>query len=199
MGTFFNRSNPVLWFAALGTAIILLIVTTAIVDQVAHSGSTSKVATTTATANKPANNILTGNRIGQLAPDFTLKTTDDREIKLSDYRGQNIIVNFWATWCGPCRYEMPALQAIHESWEKAGVVLLVINTQDGFENARSYAKANGLTFIIPVDIPGKVAELYGVRGLPTSFFIDSDGVIKSIKIGPFINTDEIEERMAVFK
>jgi len=195
----FNKSNYVLWLCVLGAATILLIITAAVIDLASHSGNTVQVTTATPQANKPAGDVKTGNKIGEMAPDFTLKTTDDHDIKLSDYRGKNIILNFWASWCGPCRYEMPALQSTHENWSKADVIVLAINVQDGFGNARDYAKANGLTFTIPVDIPGKVAELYGARGLPTSFFIDSDGVIKSIKVGPFINTEEIEQRMVTFK
>jgi peroxiredoxin len=194
-----DKTNYVLWLAVLGAAIIIFIAAAVIVDQISHQGNSARVTTAAAPASKPVSNTKTGNKIGELAPDFALKTTDNRDIKLSDYRGKNIILNFWASWCGPCRYEMPALQSVHENWSKADVVVLAINVQDGFENARSYAKANKLTFTIPVDIPGKVAEQYGARGLPTSFIIDSDGVIKSIKIGPFINVDEIEERMAAFK
>ena len=195
----FTKQNYTLWLCLLGAAIIVIIVAAAIIDQVSRPANIATVAATTVPIKQTVNNVKTGNRIGELAPDFTLTTTDGRNIKLSDYRGKNIIINFWATWCGPCRYEIASLQSIHEKWSKDDVVLLAIDTQDGFDNARSYAKVNGMTFTIPVDIPGKVAELYGARGLPTSFFINSDGIIKSIKIGPFLNTDEIEERMASFK
>lgn len=139
-----------------------------------------------------------GNRLGNIAPDFTLDTIDGKSIRLSDFRGKNIILNFWATWCGPCRFEMPFLEAVHETWAKAGVVVIAINTQDGYENARSYAKAYNLKFIIPVDVTGKVAEKFGVRGMPTTIFINADGIITSIKIGPFIAADEIEDRMKTF-
>jgi len=194
-----NKSNYLLWLCILGAVLILFIVTAAIADSISHPAAVEPAKTAAPRETKPVSNVKTGNRIGDTAPDFALKTTDNRDIKLSDYRGKNIILNFWATWCGPCRYEMPALQTIHENWSKADVVVLAVNVQDGFDNARLYAKTNGLTFTIPVDIPGKVAEQYGARGLPTSFIIDSDGVIKSIKIGPFINTEEIEQRMAGFK
>lgn len=195
------KSNPVVWLSTVGAAIILFMVSVVIFDQVTHSGNISKNDKTTsaAPAGQTGSNFKTGNRIGNLAPDFALKTADNRDIKLSDFRGKNVIINFWATWCGPCRYEMGSLQSIHETWEKADVILLAIATQDGFDNARSYAETNGLTFTIPVDIPGKVAEGYGVRGLPTSFFINRDGVITSIKVGPFISVDEILERMVTFK
>jgi peroxiredoxin len=199
MADFFSKSNRIVWLCVLGAALVMLIVGAAVIDRIPRQSGGAQVATPAAKESKPVSNVKTGNRIGDTAPDFALKTTDNRDIKLSDYRGKNIILNFWASWCGPCRYEMPALETIHEKWSKADVVVLAVNVQDGYENARLYAKTNGLTFTIPVDIPGKVAEQYGARGLPTSFIIDSEGVIKSIKIGPFINTEEIEERMTAFK
>jgi peroxiredoxin len=77
--------------------------------------------------------------------------------------------------------------------------MIAVNTQDDPSNAAAYAKSDGLNFVIPVDPRGGVATLYNVRGMPTTFFIDENGVIKSIKIGPFINVDEIEDRMASLK
>ena len=140
-----------------------------------------------------------GYRLGNIAPDFTLDTIDSKSVKLSDFRGKNVILNFWATWCGPCRFEMPFLEAIHEEWAKSDVVVIAVNTQDGYESARSYAKAYNIKFVIPVDVTGKVAEKFAVRGMPTTFFINEEGIITSIKIGPFITVDEIEERMKTFK
>lgn len=194
-----KKSNYVIWLSILGAVILIIIVAAVIIDTAAHSGTNNPVNVTTTAEKNVAPSVKTGNKIGEAAPDFTLKTTDGQEIKLSDYRGKNIILNFWATWCGPCRFEMPAFQAIHEKWAKEGVVLLAINTQDGAANALSYAESNNFTFVMPVDVPGKVAELYGVRGLPTSFIIDSEGIIKSVKIGPFISTEEIEQNMSSFK
>lgn len=194
-----DKSNPILWFVVLGAALIFFIAIVAIIDRVSNSSDTAQVATVKVAASNPVSTIKTGNKIGDVAPDFTLETIDGKAIKLSDYRGKNIILNFWATWCGPCRYEMPSLQSAHDTWQKADVIVLAVCVQDSVSNARNYAKANGLTFTIPMDISGHVAESFAARGLPTSFFIDSDGVIKSIKIGPFINIDEIEQRMVSFK
>ncbi|MDD5312047.1 MAG: TlpA disulfide reductase family protein [Dehalococcoidia bacterium] len=142
--------------------------------------------------------IMTGNRIGNLAQDFNLHTTDGREIKLSDYRGQNVILNFWATWCGPCRYEMPFFQAVQEKWDKSGVIVLAIATMDDPDSVRSYAKVYNLKFTIPVDVMGNVAKKYGISGMPTTFFIDQEGIITSVRIGPFITQEEIEDMMKSF-
>lgn len=137
--------------------------------------------------------------IGNTAPDFTLETIDGHEISLSDYRGKNVILNFWATWCGPCRFETSTVEAIYEAWSDKDVVMLGVNVEDGFDSAASYAKANNLKFTIPVDVPGDLVRLYGIHGIPTTFFINRQGIIAAIKVGPFISTDEMEEMMASFK
>jgi len=182
-----------LWI--LAAVIIVFLISAVIIDQVTHSNP--------APATKPVSdtqkNVKTGNRVGDLAPDFKLITIDNREINLSDYRGKNVILNFWATWCGPCNFELPFIKAVDEEWSKAGVVIIAVNTQDTFERASSYAKTNELKFIIPVDVKGSLINLYAVRGMPTTFFINRDGIITSIKIGPFIGKDEVEERMKSFE
>jgi len=142
--------------------------------------------------------ILIGNRIGNIAQDFNLHTTDGREIRLSDYRGQHVILNFWATWCGPCRFEMPFFQTIQDKWDGAGVTVLAIATQDDPDSVRSYAKVYNLKFTIPMDIMGTVAKKYGISGMPTTFFIDQEGVITSVRIGPFLAPEEIEDMMKSF-
>ena len=178
--------------------IIILISAVAIIDRVVHaSPAISQPAVVTKADTQTDINI--GNRIGFTAPDFTLPTVDKREISLSDYRGKPVILNFWATWCGPCRYEVPAFKAFSEKYTADDVVVIAVNTQDDPDSALGYAKADGLKFVIPVDPRGTVANMYNVRGLPTTFFISETGIITSIKIGPFLSIDEMEERMASFK
>lgn len=191
-------SNQVLWISVVGAALLILIVAAAVIESATHSDITASIATND-TAKKPASGLKIGNKIGDLAPDFTLMTIDGKTMNLYDYKGKNIILNFWATWCGPCTFEVPFFIQIDETWAKAGVAVIAVNTQDNIENAALYAKRNNLNFLIPVDPRGGVATLFNVRGLPTTFFIDSEGVIKSVKVGPFINTNEIEERMSQFK
>lgn len=194
-----NRLKTVHWLSILGVAIILLLSATVIIDRATHPDSSYNVPATGSSSNSVAKNIKIGNKVGNLAPDFRLTTIDNNTVSLSDYRGKHVILNFWATWCGPCRYETPFLQSAYEESAKDGVIVIAINTQDGFENASSYARMYNLTFTIPVDITGTVARQFGVYGMPTTFMIDEEGVITSIKIGPFIGKEEIEERIQNFQ
>ena len=184
-----------LWILC-GLAIISL-ATIAIIDQVSHPG-TQPASALSQEDSPDSSPVKAGAKIGYAAPDFTLPTTDDKEFKLSDYRGKNIILNFWATWCGPCRYEVPAFKAFSEKYRNENVVIIAVNTQDLPVSAASYAAANDMHFIIPLDPRGDASALYNIRGLPTSFFINDKGIITSIKIGPFINIEEIEDRLGSF-
>ena len=121
--------------------------------------------------------------IGYPAPDFALKTPSGEEFKLSALRGTPVVLNFWATWCPPCRAELPELRSASERY--AGQIAVVGVNQA--ESAATVAKAAvelGLTFPIPLDHRGDVSQVYGVRSLPTTFFIDRDGVIRQIQNGP---------------
>jgi peroxiredoxin len=175
--------------------ILLAIVSAAIIDQVTR-GATLPVAVATTTGSETGAKI--GWKMGEQAPDFTLTTTEGHDIRLSDYRGKNVILNFWATWCGPCRYEIPVFKSLNDNLAKLGIVVLAVSTLDSFENAVAYARYNNLNFIIPVDPLGTVSGYYNVRGIPTTFFINAKGVITSVKIGPFINENEVLDKVASF-
>ena len=125
--------------------------------------------------------------VGKLAPDFLLET-EDGNIRLSDFRGQTVIVNFWASWCAPCRFEMPEFQALYEERLPDGdLTIIAINftASDTREAALAFAREIGLTFPIAFDTPDSdVAARYGVRGLPATFFIDRGAVMRAINLGP---------------
>jgi len=177
--------------------IIVLIATVAVADRVIHANATVPIPSSAAEPSAQTD-VKTGARIGYAAPDFTLTTIDNNEFKLSDYRGKNVILNFWATWCGPCRYEVPAFKAFSEKYQEEDVVIIAVNTQDLPYSAASYATANGMHFIIPLDPRGDASALYNIRGMPTTFFINDKGIITSIKVGPFITMEEIEDRLSSF-
>jgi peroxiredoxin len=120
--------------------------------------------------------------LGHPAPDFTVTDTAGKTFKLSALRGTPVILNFWATWCPPCRAELPELQA--GSQRLAGQVAIVgLNQGETPEQVKGFVQQMGLTFQIPLDEDMNVSRVYGVRNLPTTFFIDRSGVIRSVQLG----------------
>jgi len=125
--------------------------------------------------------------VGAAVPDFELLDRDGNPVRLSDLQGQVVVVNFWASWCPPCRDEMPALQALAQDYADQGLVVLGVNTTytDSREDALEFIDTLGLTFPILFDETGEVTEKsYGVFGLPVTFWIKPDGTIHLIKVGP---------------
>ncbi len=124
-------------------------------------------------------------QVGFLAPDFSLTTLDGRSVTLSDLRGQVVLVNIWATWCPPCRAEMPAIEATYRAYQNQGFVVLAVNatSQDKQADIQPFMDEFGLSFPVPLDIDGAVTRAYHVSSLPTSFFIGRDGIIRDMLIG----------------
>jgi len=120
-----------------------------------------------------------------LAPLFTLETFRGGEIDIADLKGQPLILNFWASWCPPCRAEMPDFQQAWEEYRDSGLVIIGVNAtyQDSLNEMQSFIASNQLTFPILLDTRGSVSSLYQVRSLPTTFFINSEGVITKTIIG----------------
>jgi cytochrome c biogenesis protein CcmG/thiol:disulfide interchange protein DsbE len=122
---------------------------------------------------------------GFSAPDFTLKTPDGETYTLSEFRGQAILVNLWATWCPPCRAEMPAIEKIYQEYKDQGFIVLAIDMtyQDDPFAVVPFTKEYGLTFPILLDETGDVASAYQLRSLPSSYFINRAGIIEEVVIG----------------
>ena len=124
-------------------------------------------------------------REGFLAPNFMLDTLDGNKVTLSDLRGKIVIVNIWATWCLPCRAETPALEKSYEQYKDSGVVILGVNltNQDSLSDVTSFVKEYKLTYPILLDQDGRVGYLYQIEGLPSTFFINRNGVIRTVVVG----------------
>ena len=118
------------------------------------------------------------------APDFALRDLDGKEVSLSDYRGRPVIVNFWASWCIPCREEFPLLKGARERYGADGLEVLGVVFEDDPEAARAYMAKAGASWPGLVDPDGEVAAAYYVNGPPLSFFVDPEGVVRSIAYGP---------------
>ncbi|MFO7633397.1 MAG: redoxin domain-containing protein [Caldilinea sp.] len=120
--------------------------------------------------------------VGRPAPDFTLPTLDGGEFRLSDYRGKPVVLNFWATWCGPCQRELPAIQRAAEHYDGV-VVFAAIDQAEPIDRVQRFVDEAGLTVVVPMDGEQLVGERYDVRGLPTTYFVDEAGIIRSIWMG----------------
>ena len=137
---------------------------------------------------KTISSIPVGYEEGNRAPDFTpLKDLNGKDVKLSDFKGKIVILNFWATWCGPCKDELPFFQAISDNQ-----TILAINFKEGTNTVRSFINGAGYTFTVPLDSMGKVSMLYNVTEIPRTFFIDANGIIRKIKEESFGSQAEIE-------
>jgi cytochrome c biogenesis protein CcmG, thiol:disulfide interchange protein DsbE len=124
-------------------------------------------------------------QVGFTAPDFTLKTQSGEIFTLTELRGQAILVNLWATWCPPCRAEMPAIQKVYDEYKDQGFVVLAVDmtAQDNPLDIAPFAKELGLSFPILLDDAGYVSKAYQLRSLPSSYFIDRNGIISEVVIG----------------
>ncbi len=133
-----------------------------------------------------------GTQIGNRAPDFELQDLDGQSISLSSLRGSPVMLNFWASWCPPCRYEMPFIQEVYDEWSDKGLMVLAINLEESASTAKQFMQAEGLSFPVLLDTRSIVAGKYNIRAIPTTFLIDKDGIIQGIKIGAFQSKEEIE-------
>lgn len=131
-------------------------------------------------------NEESGVRIGNLAADFTLTTLDGTQVNLSDYRGRRVLLNFWATWCPPCKAEMPHMERFYKAYQQEDIVILAVNlthTEKSSNKVQAFVQDHELSFPIALDPTGEVSKEYKVRAYPTSFIIDSSGIIRDIYQG----------------
>ena len=135
--------------------------------------------------------------VGAPAPDFTLKNLDNADVSLTEYKGQVVLLNFWATWCEPCRYEMPAIQRRYADYKDKGFVVLAIDYDEPATDVGAFTHAYSLTFPILLDSGGKVDDLYRIIGYPTTFFIDKDGLITRQHVGA-MSEDQLDKYLAEF-
>jgi peroxiredoxin len=117
------------------------------------------------------------------APDFDLKDPDGKPVRLLDFRGKPLIVNFWATWCPPCREEMPSMQRAHAAVSKEGIGVVAINVGEDADTVAQFLASAQVQFPLPLDETSKVVMSYPVRGLPTTFVVDSDGRLAYVATG----------------
>ncbi len=117
------------------------------------------------------------------AQDFTLKNLEGNEVTLQDYRGKVVFLNFWATWCGPCRMEMPSMEKLWQEFKEEEFVILAIDIRERPEKVMSFVIEESLSFPVLLDETGQLAGAYGIRGIPTTFFLNPEGEIVGKAVG----------------
>ena len=132
------------------------------------------------------------------APNFTLKSLDGENVKLSELRGKVVLLNFWASWCGPCREEMPLLNKIHNKYEPLGFTILGVNVEEQSDAAKNFIAQRPVDFPILLDSSNEVSKMYDVVAMPTTVLIDRDGNMRFLHQG-YQSGDEAEYRKMVKK
>ena len=131
---------------------------------------------------------------GRPAQGFALKALDGRPVSLADLKGKTVLIDFWATWCPPCRRAMPHIQKIHEDYQDQGLVVLAISSEPP-EKPRAFLEENGYTFTTLSDPGGKTGRAYGVRGIPTTLIVDIDGIVSTHTVG-YKSEEELRAALA---
>ena len=133
--------------------------------------------------------------VGARAPNFQFQDADGQLKLLSDLRGKPVLINFWASWCWPCRQEMPFIQQIHEEWAEKGLVVLTVNLGESPSTVEHFLQRYGFSFPVLLDTKRVTSTRYNIRGIPTTFFIDRDGIIQERVIGAFATKQGLEARL----
>jgi peroxiredoxin len=136
--------------------------------------------------------------IGRTPPDFLLQQLDGGALRFSDLRGQPVLVNFWASWCTPCRQEMPHIVRAYDERHDDGLVVVAVDLQENDDAIRDFAEEFGMEFPVVIDRTGEVADAWRiggpVEGIPSSYFIDADGVVQSRVFGP-MDEERLDEEL----
>jgi thiol-disulfide isomerase/thioredoxin len=115
--------------------------------------------------------------------DFTLRTLDGQQTTLSALKGKVVFLNFWATWCGPCRSEMPSMEALYQRFKSDGLVFAAVDIMENEADVRAFVQHNSLTFPVVLDLDGKVSAAYNIQAVPSTFIIDRDNKILLTVVG----------------
>jgi len=176
-----TKSKPNQTFNPLWTIIIVVVAVVVLVGATlfaANNAATAKVAT-----------------VGQPAPNFTLSTVDGKQVSLSQFKGKPVIINFWATWCPPCRLEMPALEEISHQAADKGFVLLAVNQEEDAATVKTFLTQNKYDYLSVLDLDGAVSAKYQVTGIPTSIFVDANGIVQEMHTGTLPDAQQFLDKI----
>jgi peroxiredoxin len=162
------KKNILIW----GTALILIVV--AIFVTKGYKENNTKITDIT-----EKSKVTDANK----SIDFTLSDLDGNKVSLKDFRGKNVYLNFWATWCPPCRKEMPAIEKVYQEYKDKGLVVLTIDIGEDKETVKNFIKDNKYNFKVLLDSDQNIASQYNISAIPVSYFINKDGSIATKRVG----------------
>lgn len=145
-------------------------------------------------AERVSGNTETGLRQGDVPPNFRLTLADGQGLTLHDLAGRPVMLNFWATWCGPCRIEMPEI--VRRAQTETELIVIAINVREELSLVQAFAADFQMTMPVALDLEGEVSDLYEVRGMPTSYFVDRDGQIAAVWTG-LLTPDRLAEMLSL--
>jgi thiol-disulfide isomerase/thioredoxin len=144
--------------------------------------------------NASAQSVAGGIAVDNPAPNFGLQDMDGQSVFLNQFRGRPVLINFWTTWCPSCKAEMPLIQSISADKNLAaqGLAVLTVDLGEDLNTVASFKKSNNYSFTTLLDTQQIVANLYNVYGIPTTYFIDKNGIIRNVRIGAFASDSQIK-------
>jgi peroxiredoxin len=178
--------RSVLIVAAVGLLAIIAV-------GLLHPGSTPTASSSTSTSS----GAPVGLQVGDAAPNFTLTTLDGKRVSLSDYRGKPVMINFWFATCPGCQAETPGIERFYAAQKAAGksFVIMAVNSVDDAPTAQQFVLQYGITYTPVLDDNQRVATLYNLNATPTSFFIDRQGIIRFVQVGP-VDEATLQQKVA---
>lgn len=193
------------WSGALRSLLLPVLIVVTIVGGLFYieqrRGGGAQVAAGLGIVELPAGANATGRSpssdVGRAAPDFVLETPDGGRLRLSDLRGKPVLVNFWASWCTECRQEMPEIVRAYGEHQNDGLQVVAVDLQENAGQVKSFAADFGMTFPIGIDRNGGVGDAWHIggpiSGIPSSYFIDRDGVVRAREFGPMTRQKLIDQ------
>ena len=177
------KTSPGWWIRRVAVPLLVVVVIAgAIVWLQAPESSSER---RTASADEPLESDSEAPQEGSAAPSIQLTSLSGEDVNLSDYLGKIVVLNFWATWCGPCREEMPLFEQAQQFYGSDNVVILAVNVREGSGTVRPFVERFALTYPILLDERGSVARRYRVRSFPTTYFIGRDGTVEGRRVGAY--------------
>jgi len=175
-----QKSIPVKYtWLAMGLLVVALILLLYLTNQ----NNTADVGLNKGGITPDSTSADVGVNKGDRAPDFTLADLDGNQVSLSDFRAKTVFLNFWATWCPPCRAEMPEMEAVYHEYKDKDVVMIGVDIRETEGTVCKFVQENGYSWIFLLDTSGTVAADYEIKSIPSSFFLDKEGIIRAVRVG----------------